>query len=367
MAEEKLNNFIINYLTEEQYAAALEAGTINDNDFYCTSNDLENNEQNNTGVETVLIKLFDTDEEEYDKMFSSVEAYDDEANGFNARLIKNVIYENNNYGDYEYYQAIGSSGEFDESNTLLAVTIHYARVHSNKLRGFSKRAYLDNGVKTIEEINEWDFFLRAPIDSLTSPSTEESLSANQGRILNEKIEENKVIYGNWTPEFQYYGTFDATANDNFDWATIGSTPNCTYAVQKGQYVIENVVSEDGSLPARRKVTLTFHVEAEFTAPSFGSRGVSVAMFLVTPFAPAIGTNQQVFVGTCAAIGSAYSSTPEKLRIWTASPDYFSFSEDGTTVSTKGHIYCRYDNFIITCSDMTTGDIVLLGSIEYFID
>ena len=39
MAEEKLNKFIINYLTEEQYAAALKAGTLNDNDFYCTSDD----------------------------------------------------------------------------------------------------------------------------------------------------------------------------------------------------------------------------------------------------------------------------------------------------------------------------------------
>lgn len=37
MAEEKLNKFVIHYLTEEQYAAALEAGQINENDFYCTS------------------------------------------------------------------------------------------------------------------------------------------------------------------------------------------------------------------------------------------------------------------------------------------------------------------------------------------
>lgn len=185
MAEENLNKFTINYLTEEQYAAALEAGTLNDNDFYCTSDILD--EDDTPKVETVFIKLFDTDEEEYDKMFSAVEAYDDEVNGFNAHLIKNIIYENNNYGDYEYYQAIGSYGEFDDSNTLIAVTIHYAKVHSNKLRGFSKRAYLDNGTKTIEEINEWDFFLRAPVDNLTSTSTEQSLSANQGKVLNEKI------------------------------------------------------------------------------------------------------------------------------------------------------------------------------------
>lgn len=36
MAEEKLNKFIINYLTEEQYIAAQQAGLLNDNDFYCT-------------------------------------------------------------------------------------------------------------------------------------------------------------------------------------------------------------------------------------------------------------------------------------------------------------------------------------------
>ena len=36
MAEEQSNKFVINYLTDEQYASALAAGTINDNDFYCT-------------------------------------------------------------------------------------------------------------------------------------------------------------------------------------------------------------------------------------------------------------------------------------------------------------------------------------------
>lgn len=41
MAEEKLGKFIINYLTEEQYAAAQAAGTLNDNDFYCTVDDIQ--------------------------------------------------------------------------------------------------------------------------------------------------------------------------------------------------------------------------------------------------------------------------------------------------------------------------------------
>ena len=48
MAEEKLNKFVINYLTEEQYAAALEAGTLNENDFYCTSE--EDSEGNSSYV-----------------------------------------------------------------------------------------------------------------------------------------------------------------------------------------------------------------------------------------------------------------------------------------------------------------------------
>lgn len=39
MIEEKLGKFVVNYLTEEQYNAALQAGTLNDNDFYCTSDD----------------------------------------------------------------------------------------------------------------------------------------------------------------------------------------------------------------------------------------------------------------------------------------------------------------------------------------
>ena len=37
MAESNLNKFVINYLTEEQYKEALAAGTLNDNDFYCTA------------------------------------------------------------------------------------------------------------------------------------------------------------------------------------------------------------------------------------------------------------------------------------------------------------------------------------------
>lgn len=141
----------------------------------------------NTGV--VIIKLFDTDEEEYDKMFSSVEAYYEEVNEWNAHLITNVIYEDNDYGDYEYYQAAGSYGEFDNENNLVAVTLYYTRIdgNGNRLTGFSRRAYLNEGVKTIEEGDSWSFYLRNPIDSLDSTYTDQSLSANQGRILNNKI------------------------------------------------------------------------------------------------------------------------------------------------------------------------------------
>lgn len=39
MAESNLSKFVINYLTEEQYQEALAAGTLNDDDFYCTADD----------------------------------------------------------------------------------------------------------------------------------------------------------------------------------------------------------------------------------------------------------------------------------------------------------------------------------------
>lgn len=42
MAESNLNKFVINYLTEEQYQEALAAGTLNDNDFYCTADTSDN-------------------------------------------------------------------------------------------------------------------------------------------------------------------------------------------------------------------------------------------------------------------------------------------------------------------------------------
>lgn len=188
MAEEKLNKFVINYLTEEQYAAALKAGTLNDNDFYCTSNDLENNEQNSAGTETVFIRMFDTEEEEYDKMFSAVEIFDDGVNGLNARLIKNVVYEYSDYGVLRYFHVMNSDGSFNENGELTEVSFTYYYTNTNKEIIITKRAYSIDGEKIISEESENHFF-RGVVDNLESDDTELALSANQGKVLAEEIAE----------------------------------------------------------------------------------------------------------------------------------------------------------------------------------
>lgn len=186
MAEENLNKFTINYLTEEQYAAAREAGTLNDNDFYCTSNDLENNEQNSAGTETVFIRMFDTEEEEYDKMFSAVEIFDDGVNGLNARLIKNVVYEYSDYGVLRYFHVMDSDGSFNENGELTEVSFTYYYTNTNKEIIITKRAYSIGGDKIISEESENHFF-RGAVDNLESEDTELALSARQGKILAEQI------------------------------------------------------------------------------------------------------------------------------------------------------------------------------------
>lgn len=186
MAEKNLNKFTINYLTEEQYAAAREAGTLNDNDFYCTSNDLENNEQGSTGVETIFISMFDTDEEEYDKMFSAVEVFDDEVNGLNARLTKNVVYEYSDYGDLRYFHVMNSYGSFNEDGELIEVSFTYYYTNTSREIIIDKRAYLENGIKTISEDSEISFY-RGLVDNLESNDTQLALSAKQGKVLAEQI------------------------------------------------------------------------------------------------------------------------------------------------------------------------------------
>lgn len=57
MTEEKLGKFIINYLTEKQYAEAQAAGTLNDNDFYCTIDDMQSAESTYQSIAELEAKV----------------------------------------------------------------------------------------------------------------------------------------------------------------------------------------------------------------------------------------------------------------------------------------------------------------------
>lgn len=181
MAEEKLNKFVINYLTEEQYAAALEAGTLNDNDFYCTSNDLENDEQDSTGAGAIIISTANTADENYDKIINSIVMSD----AGQPRFIKSLIYEDLvYYDDWNGMPVYSYLTNAEGSETDVYMIFHGE--DNEYIYDYTIHAYLDNEVKVVEQYS-MTRTTKACVDNLLSSATKQALSANQGRVLAEQI------------------------------------------------------------------------------------------------------------------------------------------------------------------------------------
>ena len=183
---------IAGFSTDSRIGDTLPVGAIIDYDGTEVPANWELVENSESGAGTVFISMFDAEEEVYDKMFSAVEPFDDEVNGLNARLIKHVIYEYSEYGDLRYHHAMNSYGEFDDNGNMIAVTMNFYFINGNQEFIQEIRAYTDdNGNKTYEHGEGWMQYIREPADYLTSTDATIALSANQGRVLNEKIEEIK--------------------------------------------------------------------------------------------------------------------------------------------------------------------------------
>lgn len=180
MAEKNLNKFTINYLTEEQYAGALAAGTLNDNDFYCTSESQEN-EESNLGAGAIIISTENTAEDNYDKLLSAIEYLEDR---YQIHLIKNIIFEdvayNADWNSMPIYSfpvtAEGSASEW---------WIAFHGQDDQHIYDYVVHAAIVDGVKQFDYTT--NVRLGTPINHLDSNSEDEILSANQGRVLNEKI------------------------------------------------------------------------------------------------------------------------------------------------------------------------------------
>lgn len=180
---------IAGFSTDSRIGDTLPVGAIIDYDGTEVPANWELVENSENGAGTVFISMFDAEEEVYDKMFSAVEPFDDEVNGLNARLIKHVIYEYSEYGDLRYHHAMNSYGEFDDNGNMIAVTMDFYFINGNQEFIEEIRAYTDdNGNKTYEHGEGWMQYIREPADYLTSTDATIALSANQGRVLNEKIE-----------------------------------------------------------------------------------------------------------------------------------------------------------------------------------
>lgn len=182
MAEEKINKFVINYLTEEQYAAALEAGTLNNNDFYCTSDITEEEKEEQSGAGATLIHSDEDSSVMFEKIEKSFEIMDGKSTLKNSiyfcarvsdKKIKPLplVHSRLGTGDFGYYLELyfmALDGEMTNTSYGAFVMVDFA----------SKNV-------TIQGMGE-DELTRCE-DTLTSTSTRSALAANQGRILNEKI------------------------------------------------------------------------------------------------------------------------------------------------------------------------------------
>lgn len=206
MAEKNLNKFTINYLTEEQYAAAREAGTLNDNDFYCTSNDLTNDEQGSGKVGYITL-------DESSPAYVGLSDDGNELLCFNAWQLEPGLY---NVTDnirlyyatadsHDYHIPLSSFAYFD-TITVIGPKFGEMRVYAKGsgvtelfLSGSQGIYYIgmmnlteSAGVGTFEDgsdiiMGSYDSPIPEVIDNVTTVSSLSALSAYQGKLLNEKI------------------------------------------------------------------------------------------------------------------------------------------------------------------------------------
>lgn len=184
MAETQLENLVINYLSQEQYAKASLENNIDENMLYFTP-DLAG------GTGTVVLNSTDSNEDMYNKIFSSVKAITNADGALEPRLAKDILYVDASSMPKKYYRAIGVSSTYTDG-VCSWISLQFYRADNQQQQYFVLIANSTNGTKSITKTSNWSLTSTAPIDSLDSIDTDIALSANQGRVLNEKIE-NSII------------------------------------------------------------------------------------------------------------------------------------------------------------------------------
>ena len=191
MTEENLNKFTINYLSEEQYTAALAAGTLNDNDFYCTSDDLYNNAENTGGAGAGAVILYASDDAQtkYDKILSAIEVTSDNENKDIVTLIKPLYYEvikDTSSNMKHYFHCLATAGLGSLAQGYYCLHFHY---EDGDQEGFLFVIATNvEGTPSVEEADPPTYKNKIEVHNvLDSTSETDALSANQGKILNEKI------------------------------------------------------------------------------------------------------------------------------------------------------------------------------------
>lgn len=180
MAETILDNLVINYLSQEQYAKANLENNIDENMLYFTP-------ELAGGTGTVILNSTDTNEAMYNKIFSSVKSITNADGDLEPRLAKDILYVDTSGMPKKYYRAIGVSATY--TNEVCSwISLQFYRADNQQQQYFVLIANTVNNTKSITKTSNWSLTSAAPIDGLNSIDTEKALSANQGRILNEKIE-----------------------------------------------------------------------------------------------------------------------------------------------------------------------------------
>lgn len=184
MAETILENLVINYLSQEQYAKANLENNIDENMLYFTP-------ELAGGTGTIFLYSTDSNEDVYNKIYSSVKSITNADGALEPRLAKDIIYVDVSGLPKKYYKAIGVSAVYNET-TCVWISLQFYRADNQQQQYFVLIANTTDNGKTITKTSDWSLISAAPIDGLNSIDTDIALSANQGRILNEKID-NSII------------------------------------------------------------------------------------------------------------------------------------------------------------------------------
>lgn len=180
MAETTLDNLVINYLSQEQYAKANLENNIDENMLYFTP-------ELAGGTGTVILNSTDSNENMYNKIFSSVKTITNADGDLEPRLAKDILYVDVSGMPKKYYRAIGVSATYTDG-ICSWISLQFHRADNQQQQYFVLIANTVNNTKSITKTSNWSLISAAPVDELNSIDTDKALSANQGRILNEKIE-----------------------------------------------------------------------------------------------------------------------------------------------------------------------------------